>query len=276
MDPIFEYLTGEQHPHHPALMLDFEARSRAAAAHHGADLDLAYGPHPRQRFDFFAAAGSDPADIVLCYFHAGYWQVRDKSGFGFIASPFVEAGLAVALVNYPLCPDVTLDELVAAAAQSAKAVVAHAEANSGRPARLILAGHSAGAHIAVELAARGTTGLGIAAGSLSGVVGLSGVYEPAPLIETPLNKALRLDAAAAERNSPLRRLPAGLPPAVFAVGGGETPEFRRQTRAADEAWRATGAASRTLVVDGDDHFTLLETLVDPTSELHRAVLDLAA
>lgn len=274
MDAIAEYMTGQRRPSHPALLDHFEALNREAVQSARCELDLAYGPHPRQRFDFFPAAGAGPETAVLCYFHAGYWQSRDKSGFRFIAPAFTTHGLAVALVNYPLCPEVSLDALLAAAHSSVAAVRDHLRARSGGAPKMILAGHSAGAHIAVELAARDAADSGSVAG-ISGVVGLSGVYDLRPLIETPLNDNLKLDLASAVRNSPLDRLPANLPPALFAGGGGETPEFIRQTAQVADAWRRTGAPSTAMTVGDDDHFTLLTTLCDPNSALHRAVHEMA-
>ena len=64
------------------------------------------------------------AQGVMLYLHAGYWQSRDKSLFRFLAPAFQARGFHVALANYPLCPDVTLDELVKAVAPSVAAVAA--------------------------------------------------------------------------------------------------------------------------------------------------------
>ena len=123
-DHQFQYVEGQGRPGFPALLAQFQADSDAAAAQAGAELDLPYGAHPRQRFDFFPAQGE--AQGVMLYLHAGYWQSRDKSLFRFLAPAFQAWGFHVALANYPLCPDVTLDELVAAVTPSVAAVAAHA------------------------------------------------------------------------------------------------------------------------------------------------------
>ena len=229
LDPVFQYMTGQLSPSQPPLLAAYEREGAEAVAALRPALDLSYGPHPRQRFDLFRAA---PSRGLLAYLHAGYWQSRDKAQFRFVAPPFVAAGLSVAVVNYPLCPDVTLAELTEAVRGAVPALLAAADAPS-----VIVAGHSAGAHLAVELAmtdwaARG----GGDAAPIAGVVGLSGVYDLQPLLATPLNERLRLDPASAAAASLLDRITSGLPPAVLAVGGAETAAFADQTARMAAAW----------------------------------------
>ncbi|KAF7957168.1 hypothetical protein AWV80_37135 [Cupriavidus sp. UYMU48A] len=149
-DAEFQYVTGQSRPTFAALLSEFEARSAAAIHTENCRLDLAYGPAPRQRFDFFVAQGRPRG--TLAYFHAGYWQSRDKASFRFIAPAFTRIGLHVALVNYPLCPAVSLGALIEAASASIGAIGAHAAIDGQHAPPLVLAGHSAGGHIAVELA----------------------------------------------------------------------------------------------------------------------------
>lgn len=256
-----QYLSGQMRPHHPALLEAFQRESDAAVAALHPTLDVRYGPHPRQRFDFFAA--TLPWRGTLAFFHAGYWQARDKAQFRFLAPTFLAQGIDVALVNYPLCPDVSLPALVEAVRPSVPAVLAHA-AGLGRGGRsLVASGHSAGGQIVAELA------LAADPGAMSAIAALSGVFDLVPLCATPLNDKLRLDGPTAHAMSPLFRVRAGLPPALFVVGGAETAAFLDQTARMHAAWAAAGNRSRTLVVAGADHFTLLRS-----TELVQAMLGL--
>lgn len=271
-----QYLTGQMHPHHGPLLEAFQRESDAAVAAHRPALDLPYGPHPRQRFDLFVADG--PWRGTLAWFHPGYWQARDKAQFRFLAPPFLARGIDVALVNYPLCPDVTLGALVEATRASVPAILTEA-ARRGRGGQvLVAAGHSAGGHIAAELglsawAAAGPQRPGPgspgAAAPIAAVAAWSGVYDLSPLLGTPLNDKLRLDAGTARALSPLWRVRGGLPPALFAVGGAETQAFRDQSARMAAAWRAAGNAAELLEVPQADHFTLLrsEALIAATARL---------
>lgn len=242
MDPEQQYVLGQARPGYARLLADFEARSAHAADMLPCRLDLAYGAHPRQAFDWFPAAGR--ARATLAFLHAGYWQSRDKASFRWLAPHFTRQGCDVALVGYPLCPQAAFGEVVAAAAACVPALRALS------PAPLVLAGHSAGAHLAVEAALVDDT--------VAAVVGLSGLYDLEPLVGTSVNTALGLDTAAARRHSPLFRAGRPAAPAAFLVGGDETPAFIDQSHRMHLAWRAGGGASRIDVAAGRDHFTLLE------------------
>lgn len=260
-----EYLTGQRRDGHPQLIADFEAESLQATDGLAPKRDIAYGEHERQVFDLFLPRDRE-ATTVLCYYHAGYWQSRDKSQFRFIAEPFVKAGLAVALVNYPLCPDVTFCELVQMVKSSPAAVQNHLRHHHGLHCNTLLVGHSAGAHLVVEMAE--TPGV-------LGIVGLSGVYDLLPLIETSLNERLQLDPYNARQRSVVGRQRDPMPAALFAAGASETTEFLRQTEIMDADWRRSGSRSTLMVTPEDDHFTILRTLCRSGSTLHQAVLDMA-
>lgn len=257
-DHQFQYVEGQGRPGFPTLLAQFQADSDAAARTPGAALDLPYGKHPRQRFDFFPAQGE--AQGVMLYLHAGYWQSRDKSLFRFLAPAFQTRGFHVALANYPLCPEVALGELVEAVTPSVAAVAAHARQRGGAGLPLVVAGHSAGAHLASLL--------GLAHGKLprhdparvDGVWAISGIYDLAPLVNTTLNQKLRLDLHAARRLSPLF-LPGPAPvPAVWLVGGAETPAFLAQNDAMHLRWQGQEGKvwSAGAEVPGADHFTVLQ------------------
>jgi arylformamidase len=267
-DPVFQYLTGQINPRQPALLLDLQRRSPQPKALRTA-LDVPYGAHPRQRFDYFAASW---AEATFAYFHAGYWQARDKSQFHFIAPALLDAGFNVALVNYPLCPDVTLEALTEAVRDFVPAVRGQ-KGVVGLP--LITAGHSAGAHLSVELALTDWAARGVPPDAISGVVALSGIYDLEPLVATPINDNLRLDAAAARAASPIHRLRNGLPPALFGVGGLETAAFQAQNAQMCATWEQRGNFGSTLVVDDADHFSLLRGLTERRSPLFVAVGELS-
>ncbi|MBB5692504.1 alpha/beta hydrolase [Muricoccus pecuniae] len=250
-DPVHDYMAGQMRPGHPALIAEFEREGDESVAALRPLLDITYGPHPRERFDFYAAPGAWRG--TLAYFHAGYWQSRDKAQFRFLASHFVARGFDVALVNYPLCPDVTLPELLASTRRAVPAVLAHAAAAGRGGAGLVAAGHSAGGHIVAELALADWDG----PSPILAIASLSGVFDLAPLVETPLNERLRLDLAAAHALSPVFRIRSGLPPALFAVGGEETPAFLEQTARMRRAWEAAGNAAEEYISSGADHFSLL-------------------
>lgn len=274
IDPTHEiaYVSGQGRPTWPALIADFDRRSAATAQRAGVRLDLAYGPHPRQTFDLVPATA--PVCAMLVYLHPGYWQMRDKALFRFLGETFADLGCDVALANYPLAPDHDVAEITRAVRAIVPALRADARARHGRDLPIVAAGHSAGAHLAVELALTDPATWGLDATPIAAVLGLSGVYDLEPLVATTLNHKLALTPATARAASPVHRAAHAPCPALFAVGGGETPAFLAQTRAMDDAWRAGGQASREMIVDDADHFSLLDHLVEPTGALRAAIAEL--
>src|SRR5262249_45803452 len=111
----------------------------------GGRLDLRYGEGPRQRLDFFAC-GTRGAP-TLAYIHGGYWQMNDKEAYAFFGEALLPAGFHLAVIEYTLAPVARLDEIVAEARAAVAWMIDHAIELGGDPARVIVAGHSAGGHL---------------------------------------------------------------------------------------------------------------------------------
>lgn len=267
----YQYVSGQARPGFAALFDAFRSECALAEALDGWRKDVPYGARPRMTMDVRRASG--PRRAAVIYLHAGYWQSRDKSTFRFIAPPLNDAGFDVALANYPLCPDVPFAQIVDAARAIPAAVRAVLGISRGSTP-LIVIGHSAGAQLAVEMALHDRAAAAHGP-SVSGVLGISGVYDLAPLVRTSLNAKLRLDDDSAQRYSPVHRLVGPLPPATFVVGAGETMAFQRQTEAMAIAWRRL-AACRSAALVGEDHFSVLQSLLDPASVLRALLLELAS
>lgn len=266
----FQYVTGQGRPTFAALLDGYRAACSQAESLEGWSWDVPYGPRPRQVMDVRPASAPRRGSVI--YLHAGYWQSRDKSMFRFLAPPLNEAGFDVVLANYPLCPDMALSGVVDAVCELPEALASVLpSARDGLP--VLAVGHSAGAHLAAEMVLRERTA---ATGmpTISGVLGISGVYDLDPLLKTSLNAKLRLDGASAERLSVVRHLSGSLPPGAFVAGGQETFAFLQQTENMAKAWGRHGAC-RHATAAGDDHFSILRSLIEPGGLLLSLLLELA-
>lgn len=259
----YQYVTGQARPGFAALFNAFALANEAALAQSEWMLDLVYGEHPRQRIDIAVAKGTAKGTVL--YFHAGYWQSRDKSQFRFLAPSMTQAGFNVAFVGYPLCPEVSLAELTRSVSNALPAVI-KALPQSSSPLPIIIAGHSAGAHLSIEIALAQSDRTPENQ-RITGLVPISGIYNLSPLLETSLNERLRLDPSSAQETSPVFRTRAGMPPATFLVGGTETPAFLEQNRQMAEAWSQAGNWADHHAQAGMDHFSLLSALSKPNGPL---------
>jgi arylformamidase len=224
-----------------------------------------YGSKPSETLDLFLPTGTGPHP-ALVYLHGGYWQELSKNESAFMVPALVRERVGVAVVDYQLAPAARLETIVEQCAAACAYLAAEAARVGLDSGRLVVAGSSAGGHLAAMVLGR-TDGL-------AGGVLLSGVYDLRPLVGTYINEALRLDEPAAERLSPLGRPMCRPVPLVIAVGENETSEFHRQTAefAADRRRAGHPVAERR--VAGRHHFDLPYDLGDARSELGRLTLDL--
>ena len=255
---------------HIARWRETSAQARVRLACH---LDLAFMADGALTLDVFAAARAGAP--VLVFLHGGYWRTLDKADFSFVAAPFVAAGAMVVVPNYALCPAVTVDTIALQMAHALAWVHRHAARYGGDAARTVVAGHSAGGHLAAMLLACDGALLApdLPARLTRRAVSISGLYDLAPVAATPsLQADLRLTPEVVARTSPARfAAPAGSR-LCSVVGALESDEFRRHNRLIRERWGAR-AVPVCEELPGRDHFSVLDDLVDPQATLHRRVTD---
>src|SRR5258706_8812695 len=115
--------------------------------------DLAYGKAPRQRFDLYLPKVlTTPAPIVL-FFYGGAFRAGRRSEYRVVGEALTSKGIIVAVADYRIYPEARFPDFLEDGANALAAVHARAAEFGGDPARIFLAGHSAGAYISVILAA---------------------------------------------------------------------------------------------------------------------------
>lgn len=250
-------------PDHPSVIERWDVAGAAALTRLQADLDLPYGDGALETLDIYRPAVADGPMPVLMFIHGGYWQWRDKKDFVFLAEPWVRAGVVTVMVNYPLAPAATMDEIVDACRRAVAWTAARIARHGGDRHRIWVSGHSAGGHLTAEMLATDWRAYGFALPPMAGGLAISGLYELEPIRRSYLNAVLGMDAETAHRNSPTLHPPADAPPLICAAGGAETEEFHRQQAGLVAAWRARGLAVETVEVPGRNHFTVLDAFADP-------------
>jgi arylformamidase len=259
-------------PEYPQWFERWAERSAEALRALAPRRDVRYGPHAKETLDLFVPDGQSRGLFV--FIHGGWWRSLDKADHAFVAPAFVAQGIAVANVNYDLCPDMPIAGIVEEV-QRAVAFLARGGAHNGVPAMpMVVAGHSAGGHLTAMLHATAPAALGVERHPVAGAVSLSGVHDLAPLVHYSLNSDFRLDASRARELSPVHRAPQTRAPILAAVGADETREFVRQTDLLWDAWpdnRPRGAAAP-LHIPERHHYSVVMDYADPASALTRATL----
>ena len=237
-------------------MSDFDWRTATDA-----DVDYQYSPsqHALRPLDDYlveyAALSAPHRSATLChrrtplliYIHGGYWQRLSAADSLFNGSDAVAHGVSLHAVEYTLAPHATVAQMVDECVADIVSVL-----NKLQPTRVVLAGCSAGAHLAAMCARQSSI-----REHVDGIALLSGIYDVRPIVRTPTNDPLGLTEATAADISPQLLPPVSSPPhALVAVGRHESGEFIRQNREYGELLARHGAEVATHVVEDRDHFNL--------------------
>lgn len=233
--------------------------------------DIHYGDNERECLDVFHSA--KPNSKTLVYIHGGYWHLFDKTKFHFIAQSFYTYDVTTVLINYPLAPAATIDDIVASCRKALLWLHKNLPQFNGDPQQLYIMGNSAGAHLAAMLLEKEWQQKNVA-GFIKKVCLLSGVFNLLPVQLLPLNSILNLSIEMAMRNSPVELIPAEDSALLIAVGGDETTEFKCQSRQLFNNWSDKNTDIKFLKLPGINHYSILETLLDKTSALHIAVREM--
>jgi len=236
------------------IVAQWDARSARLRAAHPEGMDLRYGPEERNRIDYFAVRRDGP---VLAFIHGGYWQMRAKELFAFVAEGPLAWGINVALIGYTLAPQKRLDGIVAEIHAALDWLNSSIPTLGGDRERLFISGWSAGGHL---------TAMAMSHPAARGGLAISGIYDLEPMRLCYINDKLRLDEDEARRNTPGHTEK----PLLIAYGADELPELRRQSEEYAKLLRREATA-----LPEKNHFTILEELASPHGALTALVRRLA-
>lgn len=235
----------------------WQAQATAFRQRHAgrARLDLPYGPSARQRLDLFLP--ESPARGLLVFVHGGYWLAFGREDWSHLAAGALARGWACALPSYTLAPAARIAAMTAEVATAVRLAAAQVAGP------VVVAGHSAGGHLAARMACRDQD-----LPRLARVVPISPLSDLSTLQQTRMNDDLRLDAAEIAAESPALLCKRAEVAAHVWVGGQERPLFLWQARRLSEAWDCPWT-----VDPGRHHFDVIDGMVQAGSPLMAACLD---
>ncbi len=268
-----EYSPSSCAPGFAQVLARYRGLSDEALATHATHA-IRYGDLPQEQALLFLPDAPATPPPLLVYIHGGYWQELSAHDSCFAATAALAQGVSYAAIDYTLAPEASLAQITDQCVQAVACLRQHyLQIHPG--AAIVVAGSSAGAHLAAMLCTAGPhQGRGGSATLVDGAVLLSGIYDLQPLVATYVNDKLGLDGAEARRLSPQLLVATTTVPTLVCWGEHETPEFKRQSREYAARLRSSGQLAGAYEVPGVNHFDIVFGLCDPASRLGRDTLGL--
>lgn len=243
--------------------------SKAVRSSQPCTLDVAYGKAGGEKLDVFPGAAKDARVVV--FIHGGYWRSLDKSDHSFVAPAFTAQGACVVVVNYDLCPAVTIPEITMQMVRALAWTYRNIAQHGGNPRRITVVGHSAGGHLAAMMLACVWKAFAkdLPSDLVKNALSISGLYDLEPLRHAPnVKDSLKLTPAQVRKASPAL-LPAPRKGMLYSVAGGsESAEFLRHNQMIQKTWgKKTVPVCEEL--PGLHHFSVLDALIEPKHRLHQ-------
>jgi arylformamidase len=233
-------------------------------------LNVAYGSSPRETLDIYAA--DKPGGPVLVYIHGGYWRSGSKEDNCNFVPTFTKRGATVVLVEYDLCPSVTVSDIVRQTRASIAWIYKNIMRYGGDPGKLFISGHSAGGHLTAMALAHDWEKEGLPGDLIKGAVATSGVYDLDMVMKISVQEQACLTPALAKENSPFLHPPVVRCPLVVTVGGAEPKGWQQMSEDYFHFCTQSGMSVEYLVVPGANHYTMSETLLDETNPLTQTMI----
>ncbi|MCW8306372.1 alpha/beta hydrolase [Acidiphilium sp. PA] len=239
--------------------------------------DVVYGPNPYHRLDIYRPARQRGPLPVVVFFYGGSWQSGARAEYRFVGAALARRGLIVVVPDYRLYPDVRYPDFIHDAAQATAWVLGEIAAYGGNPEAVFVAGHSAGAYLAMMLALAPVYLAGAKSDRrlLAGAIGLAGPYDFLP-ITGPVYRKIFGQAADLVDTQPIAHVDAEAPPCLLLTGAQDRLVAPANTASLAAALRAAGASVDTRVYPGIGHIRLLLSTVPPLNLATPVLADIRA
>jgi len=259
-----QYNPSAQLPADAQPLQRFAAQAHVARSALRCTLDVPYGPTREETLDIFPA---DTANApVFIFLHGGYWRALSSKDFSGIAIGLQPLGITNVVVNYALCPFVSIDEITRQTRAACAWVLRNIGAHGGDPSRVAIGGHSAGGHLtAMCLQTPWERDYGLPQDPFAAAILFSGLYDLEPLRYSYLQPLIQLDDGIIRRNSPAFLARPCATPLWITWGSAESAEFARQSALYRDAMAAAGNPARLEAQPEADHFTVLRGFESATS-----------
>jgi len=263
-----------KHPNEEAVIEHFlnvaNARNTQVVNLSSNQLNIPYGKSERQKIDIFYGSNNNDNDLskpIIVYIHGGYWMEGSKELYPFVGNAFTEQGYMFINIGYDLVPDVTIQEINI---QVINAL--HFISNRYPKSKLVVVGHSAGAHLALSAFSDKRTH-----NYVSRVILISGIYDVSPLLNSKYKDDLRLSTNDCKELNLLSRhcIPTSVKMLIL-VGSDESPAFIYQSQQLYEELKDKKMKVEFKNIQNEDHFSIIENIYELKSTTTQEIIKFIA
>jgi acetyl esterase/lipase len=261
-----------------------DAATAAVRAQFPHVLDLSYGQNIKQRLDLYMPKQKVTGAPVFLFLHGGGFREGDRAQYGFIAKPFVEKGIIVAVASYRLTdPGFVYPSQVEDVRHALQWLHQNIHTYGGDGMQLYVGGHSSGGILAADVGVDRTwmKQAGIPTLALRGMVPVSALYDLRVNDPAAANKVFwSVYAASADRQraaSPILNIRDPVPKALVAAGSTEQQEFEDFVAGSMQLVKKlndAGVKAQFMSLEGQAHKDTALALGDSSSPLSQAVVEM--
>jgi acetyl esterase/lipase len=221
---------------------------------------VSYGTDARHLMDIYLPKGNTERAPAVLFFYGGAWISGHRREYRFVGQALASQGIIVAIADYGLFPKHRFPEFVEDGARAFAFLRPKLAGLGGDPERLFVAGHSAGAYIAVMLACdpRYLREAGADISALAGAIGIAGPYDFLPI--THPQRVEIFGGSDRTETQPLHCVDGKRPPMLLLTGERDVNVLPRNTRNLTARLRRHDCAVEEIVYDGIDHFRIILAL----------------
>ncbi len=222
-----------------------------------------FGSDPRQKLDVYVPAKLPAGSKlpVVIFYYGGGWVDGERGDYAFAGRAFAARGYIAIVPDYRLVPQVRFPAFIEDGALAVKWARDHAAEYGGDPARISLAGHSAGSYIAAMLTLdrHYLTAVGVDPKSIRAAALLSGPYDFYPFTEVRGRDALGQWPRPAE-TQPISFARADAPPMLLIHGTADTVVRPYNSERLAAKLKALGAPVELRLYPGKSHVDTVKSL----------------
>jgi acetyl esterase/lipase len=227
----------------------------------------------RHRLDLYLPKGQRGVPVVM-FVHGGGFTVGIKDQYGFVGEVLASRGFATAVISYRLTPKTSYPGHVQDVARAFAWLRAHAAEYGGKPDKIFIAGHSAGATLVAMIGADPAylQEVGESLDHIAGVIPISGSFTQTSR-SGMFQGAVPVDAEVVRNASAINHVTGAHPPFLILYGDQDAPRTGQDAQQMAKALEDAGNSAEVHEIANHAHMDMITGIMSPSDPGLKFILD---